>query len=226
MKKTIIYLITFLFLINIVTADEGLIEAYRPNEVFDLSVHLTNKTGEVLNANCSLQIRNESLNVVLNDDMNEIGGGWYNYTYNTSKVGKYFCRQNCTQGGSYIAGTCDFVIKGVDNMELGIILVAIFVIIVYLFLMIFFTLGSFREHGFVKLLLMLLAFWLLLLPVNIARLTNEFNGGSALITSNLNTLYILMVYVNVFVTFYFFLWFIVQLLKKIGIAKREREENG
>lgn len=115
---------------TIVTADKGEIETYKPNEVFDLSIHLTNKTGEVLGANCSVQIRNDTLELKENLMMNEIGEGWYNATYNTSTVGKYFCRQNCTKGAKYVAGTCDFIIGGEQEMLFAaIVLIPLFITI-------------------------------------------------------------------------------------------------
>ena len=86
--------------------------------IFDLNIHLTNITGEVSGALCQLQIKNESYNDILNATLNEIGGGWYNYTYNTSKTGKYFCRQNCTMGSLYAAATCDFIIVGLFSFRL------------------------------------------------------------------------------------------------------------
>ena len=206
-----------------VFADKGLIEIYKPNEVFDLGIHLTNRTGEVLLANCSVQIRNESFGTIQNSNMNEIGGGWYNFTYNQSKVGKYFCRQNCTKGDFYIANTCDFIIAGEDDMPIAVILAVIFVIIVYFFLLInLFVARSFSEHGLIKLLFIMIAFWVLLLPVNIAVQFNDANGGPANVTTMLELLYQIMIWLNSFIIVYFMLWFIVQMIKKIGAGRRAK----
>ena len=132
-------LILLIIFATSVTADKGLIEVYKPNELFDLGIHLTNTSGEVEGANCDIQIRNETYNVILNDDMNEIGGGWYNYTYNTTEVGKFFCRQNCTYRTSFAAETCDFIIGVDDDMILGMLpliplIIAFFLLVVSLML--------------------------------------------------------------------------------------------
>ena len=108
-------LILMVLFANITSADKGEIETYKPDEVFDLSIHLTNSPGEVLGATCKTQIRDDNLTVVDNLNMGEINGGWYNLTYSRTKTGKYLCRQNCTKGDFYVADTCDFIIKeGID----------------------------------------------------------------------------------------------------------------
>ncbi len=128
-------IILFIILTTIVVADKGDIEIYKPNEVFDLSVHLSNRTGNVLGAICQAEIRNESYGVIATINLNEIDGGWYNGTYNTSKIGKFFCMQNCTQGAFFASETCDFVIGVEDNMALGMLVfiplfIAMFLLIV------------------------------------------------------------------------------------------------
>jgi len=120
--KWIILTLMLLFATT-VYADEGLIEQYEKDEVFSLGIHLTNRTGEVLGASCNIQIRNESYFVLEDSVMNEIEGGWYNFTYNTSDLGKYFCRQNCTQGTFYAANTCDFIIEEGIKVITAIILI-------------------------------------------------------------------------------------------------------
>jgi hypothetical protein len=134
--KTII--IFFILMSAISYADSGLIEVYEPNEIFDLGIHVHNSTSSVTGADCNIQIRNETFGIILDDQMNEIGGGWYNYTYNTSRTGKYFCRQNCTSGGIYSAETCDFIIEGetMSPEAIQISLLAIsFIIAIVLFIM-------------------------------------------------------------------------------------------
>lgn len=207
----------------LVIADGGDIEIYKPKEVIDLSVHVSNVTGNVVGATCQVEVKNSSYGRIFNTTMNEIGGGWYNATYNNSKVGKYFCLQNCTSGSLFVAGTCDFVIQGDATMPIATVLVILFVIAMYIILMRFFTLQIFSEHGLVKLLLIMLAFWFLLLPVNVVTRLNEFNGGPASVTSNLDTLFVIMLLVNVFISFYFFLWFIAQIVKKINVSKNKNE---
>ena len=223
MKCTLL-LISIIFLLPIVMADKGEIEIYRPNEVMDLSIHITNKTGNVLGATCQAEVRNESYDVIHNVTLNDIGGGWYNGTYNQSKTGKYFCRQNCTQGKLFAAETCDFVIAGEENMPVAVILTVIFVIFVYFFLLVgLFTARTFTEHGLVKMLFFMIAFWVLLLPLNMAIQYNDANGGPAAVTDHLTLLYQIMIWLNSFIIVYFFLWFIVQMLKKIGIGRQLKE---
>ena len=213
--KWLIPIILIMFLPTVM-ADRGEIEIYRPNEVLDLSIHLSNRTGNVLGALCQAEIRNDTYNVIFNTTLNEIDGGWYNGTYNTSKVGKYFCRQNCTLGTFFAAETCDFVIEGDSQMPIAVILTIIFVISVYFFILIkLFTERQFTEHGMIKLLFYMTAFWILLLPLNIAIQYNDFEGGPIVVTEHLELLYEIMVWLNWFITFYFMLWFIVQMLKKV-----------
>ncbi len=217
MKKWLPILLMVFAMMNIVTADKGEIEIYRPNEVFDLSVHLTNKTGNVLGATCSAEIRNESYDILDTISLNEINGGWYNGTYNRSKVGTFFCKQNCSQGKFFSAATCDFVIEGDAQMPIAVILTVIFVIFVYFLILIrLITEREFTEHGLIKLLFYMTAFWILLLPLNMAIQYNDFEGGPVVVTEHLELLYQIMVYINFFIGIYFFLWVVVQLLKKIG----------
>ena len=209
-------------LLPIVMADKGEIEIYRPREVFDLSVHLTNTSGVVLGAVCQADIRNESYDSIATITLNEINGGWYNGTYNTSRIGKFFCIQNCTQGNFYAAETCDFVIEGDAQMPIAVILTVIFVVSIYFFLLIrLLTERQFTEHGLIKLLFYMTAFWIMLLPVNMAIQFNDFNGGPSVVTDHLELLYEIMVWLNWFIGFYFLLWIIVQMLKKVGNTKNK-----
>lgn len=220
---TIILLMMFL---PIAMADQGEIEVYKPNEVFDLSIHLSNNTGVVSGAICQVEIRNESYGVIHNATLNEIDGGWYNATYNQSQIGKYFCRQNCTKNTLFVAETCDFVIEGDETMPIAVILTVIFVILVYFFLLIgLFTQRTFTEHGMIKLLFFMIAFWVLLLPINMAVQFNDANGGPVAVTDHLNLLYEIMIWLNSFIVVYFMLWFLVQMLKKIGEGRRLKEMN-
>ena len=221
-------IILMVMFLPIVMADSGEIETYKPREILDLSIHLTNISGVVSGAVCKAEIRNQSYDSIAIITLNEINGGWYNGTYNTSRIGKYFCMQNCTQGSLFIAETCDFVIEGDEEMPIAIILTVIFVIGVYFFILIrLITERQFTEHGLIKLLFYLIAFWVLLLPVNMAVQFNDANGGPIVVTEHLELLYQIMVWLNWFIIFYFFLWFIVQILKKIGNTKNKlRFENG
>lgn len=217
MRKWIIILIAIICM-QTVYGEKGEIEVYKPREIFDLSVHLTDSDGEVKAANCSVQIRNETMDILINDNMEEIGNGWYNYTYNTSDVGKYFCRQNCTEDERYIAGTCDFEIQGDETMPIASILVLIFVIIVWLLLANYFRMEMFSEHGGVKMMLMLLVMWMLLLPLSIATQYGITNGDPTIVTDQMQLFTSILIWINVFVTFYFVVWFIIQLVRKFREA--------
>jgi hypothetical protein len=218
MKYAILILI--IFLLPMVLADAGEIELYKPNEIFGLSVHVTSNTQEVSNAECNIQIRNETYGVIVDDVMENLGGGWYNYTYSNTKTGMYYCRENCTWGWLYTAGTCDFIIQGDATMPIAVILAVIFVISIYFLVLInAFTTKQFTEHGLLKLLFLMVAYWILLLPVNIAIQYNDFNGGPINVSDGLTLLYQIIIYLNSFITVYFVLWFIVQVIKKMSGTK-------
>ena len=113
-------------------------------------------------------------------------------------------------------------IKGDQEMSIAVAIIVIFVISVYFFILAkLFTERQFTEHGLIKLMFFMIAFWILLLPLNVAVQFNDDQGGPAAVTDNVNTLYRVMIYLNFFITVYFLLWFVVQMLKKIGVAKRE-----
>ena len=113
-------------------------------------------------------------------------------------------------------------IKGDQEMSIAVAIIVIFVISVYFFILAkLFTERQFTEHGMIKLMFFMIAFWILLIPLNVAVQFNDDQGGPAAVTDNVNTLYRVMIYLNYFITVYFVLWFLVQMLKKIGVAKRE-----
>lgn len=198
-----------------VYAQDSEINVYRPNEVFDLSVHLLNSTGGVEGATCQIAILNESKNLIIEDTLNEISGGWYNYSYNISDVGYYNCRQNCTKGDKYIAGTCDFAIKGDDSVPLAAIISILVVIFVYLWIISNFTTERLKDHGLIKTLLFGLILWILLLPVNFSIETLGQNGATASMISIMSTMHIVMIYLNVAFSFYLVVFLIVSFARSI-----------
>ena len=215
MRKWILLIFLILLLpIAIVMAKQGDIETYKPNEVFDLSIHLTNSTGEISNANCSVRIQNISYDLLSEEYMNEIGNGWYNYTYNTSKIGKYFCRQNCTKNDNYIADTCDFIIEG-ENMSLATFFGLGIILLFYMGLVIFLRVDLFSQHGLIKAFIILGVAWFMLIPINLLILFNSDNGASANIISTLDLVYLIAIWANYIISFYIFLWLIISMLKKI-----------
>src|SRR3990167_6453140 len=164
-------------------ADKGTIETYKPSEIFSLSIHLTNKTGEVTSANCTARILNNSIGFVKDLYMNEVGNGWYNTTYNTSKVGKYFCRQNCTSGRQHIAETCDFIIQGDSEMNIAIVMgVGIFVFILI-------GLAIMTKQLILRAFFGILGFGAMLILINISSLIAKTNGADAKIITMLFSTY-------------------------------------
>jgi hypothetical protein len=133
MKKLNLMWIIAILLLSTAIADNGMIETYKPNQNFNLPVHLTNSTGDVLGANCSIEIRQSNYSIILQSIMNEIDGGYYNYSYNLSQMGYYICNQNCTQGTSYTSESCDFKIEGDQMLMAVIVLIPLFIMFFMLF---------------------------------------------------------------------------------------------
>ena len=190
-QKTTIPIILIMVIALMVFADEGGIETYKPNQVFDLSLHLTDSNGEVEGANCSIQIRNASYNVELDDDMREQSGGYYNYTYNTSKIGKYYCRQNCTKGVDYSASVCDFTIKGEENMYISLVLILIFTIIFLLWLAYYVNIQSFK-FMFIGISILIL---MILISIGIIIARDNISAG---VQDLISTIYSVLVTVFIF----------------------------
>lgn len=182
-----ITLIILILLSTMVFAEENVKKTYKPNEIIDLGLHLTNGTGDVIGANCSTQIRNETYGVVDENIMNDIGGGYYNYTYNTSRIGTYFCRQNCTQGNFYDANTCDFIVGGDEKTSISIILMMGIVIAF------FFILAGIVKIESIRYLLMAISAFTLILMVNIGMLIAKDELPES-VQSLLSTTYLLILY--------------------------------
>lgn len=209
-------IILFLLAVPYAMAQDLEADTYKPNEVLDLSVHLSDTNGNVEAATCYIQVRNNSFHTIVDGTMEEIGGGWYNYTYNTSETGYYHCRQNCTDSTRFIAGTCDFIIEGDERMSLAILLVVMAVIAFYFILLWMFHSGVLlKEHGILKIALMVLVLWMSLIPLNMAMEFNIFNGGPLDVTDNLVLVYRIMIYVNYAISFYMIIYFIIQMIQKL-----------
>lgn len=179
--KWLTTILIFLSIINTALADQGKIETYKPNEVFDLSVYLSNGTGSISGATCQVEIRNKSLQAIYNATLTEIRGGWYNTTYNTSEVGKYFCRQNCTKESFYTAEACNFIIEGEETMNLAIILM--FGVFAFILTALAITTQQLILKGF----FMLMDLGIVVLGINTAKLIAVAGGASASIVKMLNT---------------------------------------
>ena len=171
----------------------------------DLSIHLTNKTGEVNNANCSIQIRNATFDTLIDSYMNNTNGGWYNFTYNTSKVGKYYCRQNCTLTGQYTSDTCDFIIQGDEKMSIAISIIIIG--IAALFFVLAFAMDT-KKHQALKTLFLILAMITILIGLFFAYTTSIDNGASTAIQTALFALYRVGLYAFVIFIAYIVIFYI------------------
>ena len=116
----------------------------------------------------------------------------------------------------------DLIIKGDQEMPIAVILTVLFVIVIYFFILSkLFTERQFTESGMIKLLFYLTAFWVILLPLDMAVQFNIFNGVPVVVTSHLNLLFQIIIWINSFITFYFILWFLIELLKKVGNTKNK-----
>jgi len=223
MKAILLTILMFVLISIGVYADQGIIETYQPNELFNLALHLSDENGNVLGSNCGIQIRNNSFDVILNGDMNEINQGWYNFTFNTSQTGSYFCRQNCSSGPSkFVAETCDFIIEPdeeLNKMTLAIIVAVLAVILFYLFLFKAFTIQLFIEHGAIKTLLLFVSMWLIQIPINIMISFNNFFLGPPQVSSLLNTTNLVIISINTLILFYFILIFLKAIVDKMNIGK-------
>ncbi len=127
--KVLAAIIVFCALISIVAASNDAIVSYRPSELINFGFHFANASGDIAGADCNIQIRESNFTILEDSLMNEIGGGWYNFTYNTSQLGNYQCRQNCTSGtGFFESKTCNFIIEGEQEMIFAaIILIPLFI---------------------------------------------------------------------------------------------------
>ena len=161
------------------------------------------------------------------------------YTINVTQVRWFLAtpqeRQRYGMNVSYTNDTLSFqgehenliLTSEVNEMEIAIVLVVIFVIGLYFIILVnLFAARSFSEHGLIKLLFLMVAFWILLLPVNMAIQYNDTNGGPVAVTTYLELLYQIMIWLNSFIVVYFMLWFITQIFKKIGMAKDKLRIEG
>ena len=210
--------------IGIVYADDGLIETYRPNEVLNLNLHLSNTTGDVSGASCSTRIMLPNYTTIEIIQMNELSGGMYNATYNTSNIGNYFCVQNCTQGTSYTSETCDFIIGGGNKVGalIAIVLILIGVLIYYIYMAKTMNFEVFDDtnidlgiHNGIKMLLIWGSFWIILIPLNLAMYLTTIYIGSPEIDATLTTFYQFILAANIIISFYILFIIIKRFITKM-----------
>ncbi len=143
---------------------------------------------------------------------------------NFSTLGRHSFIINCNSSttGGFVSSSIFVTETGFEQTDKGmipLILTVLFVIVFYMFLIRFFVIEIFAEHGAIKMLLLMMTLWFMLIPIGIITEMNTFIAGSPDITSLLETLYMLLMWINIFITFYFIVWFLVQMLKKIGKTK-------
>jgi len=153
---------------------------------------------------------------------------------NFSSTGTYsfvvWCN-NSGQGG-FVSSGFDVTTSGEDEVEDNmplIIIGGILVIIILYFIVLIrmFSERQFTEHGLIKMLFYLVAFWVVLIPLAIMSSFLEHYAGPEDVISLINVLYEMMVYLNYFITIYFILWFIIQMLKKVGNTRNKLKfDNG
>ena len=199
-----------------------------------LHTHVFNRTtGEPVtpdksDVSCYLHLYNITGQHILQEEMTpdsntlewklDIGAG------NFSVLGQHSILLYCNNSdiGGFVSEEFEITQSGLritDTDTLPAILAVLFVIILYMFLIRFFTLDVFQEHGAIKILLLLMSIWFMLIPVAIVTEVNVVMGGFTGVTELLDTLYMLLMWINIFITFYFIVWFLVQMLKKIGKTK-------
>ena len=128
----IIILFIFIILATQVLAQVRDVDVYDLNEVFDLSIHLSDESGDITGAECQTQIRYINLSVKDQFTHDEIDGGYYNATYNSSESGTFLCRQNCTKGTDFTSGTCDFKIQDDEKLIITAIITILVIALIFL----------------------------------------------------------------------------------------------
>jgi len=92
----------------------------------------------------------------------------------------------------------------------------IIIILYFIILIRMLTERQFTEHGLIKMMFYLIAFWVILVPLNILVQFLEHYAGPAEVIDSIQLLHQVIVWLNWFITFYFMLWILVQILKKVG----------
>lgn len=104
---------------------------------------------------------------------------------------------------------------GDENLVIGLILVWILFIGLYVYMIRFFTIEFFQEHGGFKMLFVLGVFWLMLIPFNISIQYNDYLGGPEGVTNLLEGIYPWIIWINWFITAYCIIWFTIKMLQKV-----------
>lgn len=157
-------------------------------------------------------------------------GEWISNISNLA-IGFYEWRTTCNTSSVGGIGSFDFevtkngFIEDEQNVHFTIIFVVIFVIIFYLILTSKFAIELFTDHAFIKLLFLLASMWMSLFPLNIALQFAEFLQIPASIPGQLELMIQIIIWINILITFYFVIWFSVEILKKLLFIKHKNKTD-
>lgn len=111
-------------------------------------------------------------------------------------------------------------------MELftGIMLFFVGLIAFYSYQVRYFKLDLFTENGALKIFLTILSFWLWLIPYQFIILYNNAEAAPVVaITTILEAVWVYFIWINVAITFYFMMYFIIKILKELyNTAQRNK----
>jgi hypothetical protein len=193
--------------------------------------NLTQGTPVLDGLSCELDLHNSTGHVIFSNLEVPKVGNHFEETIagsNISHEGYYewvvLC--NTSTEGGFVGETFEVTRNGFERVELndlgfGIIASILAIIIIYFVILIrMFTERSFSEHGLVRMLFYLVSFWVILIPINLMSIFNEYYNGPVTVTTMIETLYQIVIWLNYFITIYFILWFVVQMIRKIGEGRR------
>lgn len=106
-----------------------------------------------------------------------------------------------------------------------LIISSIFIILFYLILTSKFVIEAFTEHAFIKMLFLITSMWLVLFPLNISKLLAEFKTIPLSIAGQFEIMIQIIIWINVLITFYFIIWFSVEIIKKLLYIKHQRKTD-
>lgn len=142
---------------------------------------------------------------------------------NFTTVGAYsfllFC--NNSNIGGFVSDGFDVTSTGKDEVEdnMPLIIIGAMILLIALYFVVLIRLFSeraFTEHGLIKMMFHLIAFWAILIPLNISVQFLEHYAGPEDVIASIQNLHEIIIYLNYFITIYFMLWFIIQMLKKVS----------
>ena len=157
----------------------------------------------------------------------QIGVSKNNFTLTGEHSYIIYC--NSSKSGGFVRGIFEVtptgIVEDATNIHIVILLAVIFIIIVYLILTGKFAVEAFTEHALIKMLFLITSMWMLLFPLNIAMLFSKSNTIPPSIPGQLELMIQIIIWINVLITFYFIIWFSVEMLKKFLYIKSRKKED-